>query len=81
VPALLEHCTACSWAEDVFIAAFGAAALDILDKYDAKATFFIIGAHVDQCDVCGAGDGRFEAGRALLRRMTAEGHELGNHTW
>eukprot|EP00775_Hariotina_reticulata_P011358 gene11358-11507_t len=55
--------------------------LDVLDQHSAKATFFVIGAHVDQCDVWGAGDGRFEAGRTILRRMAAEGHELGNHTW
>ncbi|MEO0852226.1 MAG: polysaccharide deacetylase family protein, partial [Cyanobacteria bacterium J06648_11] len=41
--------------------------LDLLKQYDARATFFIIGAlgrkHPD-----------------LLERIVAEGHELGNHT-
>ncbi len=42
--------------------------LDILAKYHARATFFVIG----QCAA---------ANQALLRRIVSEGHELGNHTW
>jgi peptidoglycan/xylan/chitin deacetylase (PgdA/CDA1 family) len=42
--------------------------LDILSTNDARATFFVIGSVVDK--------------RAhLLRRIVAEGHEVGNHTW
>ena len=42
--------------------------LDILDKYDAKATFFLIGSKVS-------------ARANTLRRMQARGHQLGNHSW
>ena len=42
--------------------------LDILLEYKRKATFFVIGAHV--------------AGRsATLKRIVAEGHRVGNHTF
>ena len=40
--------------------------LDVLAEHDARATFFVIGAHVP-------------GNEAILRRMVAEGHELGNH--
>jgi peptidoglycan/xylan/chitin deacetylase (PgdA/CDA1 family) len=42
--------------------------LDLLAKYSAKATFFVIGKHVD-------------AHRGIAERIVAEGHELGNHSW
>ena len=42
--------------------------LDILDKYDAKATFFLIGSKVS-------------ARANILRRMQSRGHQLGNHSW
>lgn len=42
--------------------------LDILKKHRAKATFFVVGQQVQR---------RPE----LLRRMAADGHEIGNHTW
>ena len=42
--------------------------LDILDKHNAKATFFLIGLHVP-------------GNEAILRRMYQSGHEIGNHTW
>lgn len=42
--------------------------LDILKKYNAKATFFIIGENV-------------EKNKSLLMRELSEGHELGNHTY
>ena len=42
--------------------------LDILAKYDVKATFFVIGARAEQCP-------------KLLRRIVAEGHGLGSHTY
>ncbi|KAJ3140421.1 hypothetical protein HK100_009732 [Physocladia obscura] len=45
--------------------------LDILKENNAKATFFIIGSHVE----------KLENGPEILARMVAEGHELANHTW
>ena len=42
--------------------------LDILDKYDAKATFFLIGSKVS-------------ARANTLRSIQARGHQLGNHSW
>lgn len=42
--------------------------LDILKKYNVKATFFIEGKHVD-----GAGE--------LIQRELNEGHHIGNHLW
>lgn len=42
--------------------------LDVLRKYRAKATFFVVGAKV-------------AAHPELARRIVAEGHELGNHTY
>ena len=42
--------------------------LDLLAEHSAKATFFVIGSAVSE--------------RAhLIRRMHADGHEVGNHTW
>ena len=40
--------------------------LDVLAEHEAQATFFIMGRHVP-------------GNEALLRRMVADGHELGNH--
>lgn len=42
--------------------------LDILKKYDAKATFFVIGQNA-------------EKNPALVKREFDEGHEIGNHTY
>ncbi|MBO4107334.1 polysaccharide deacetylase family protein [Streptococcus suis] len=42
--------------------------LDILKKYQVKATFFVLGQSV-------AGN------EAILQRMVAEGHEIANHSW
>lgn len=42
--------------------------LDLLKRYNAKATFFVIGRNI-------AGN------EAILQRMIAEGHEIGNHSW
>ncbi|MFE9422550.1 polysaccharide deacetylase family protein [Kitasatospora sp. NPDC006697] len=47
---------------------FTAQVLDILARYDARATFFCVGHHV-------------AAMPDLVRRIAAEGHELGNHSW
>ncbi|PTM56485.1 polysaccharide deacetylase family protein [Desmospora activa] len=42
--------------------------LDILKKYDAKATFFVIGEQVEKYP-------------ELVKREIREGHEVGNHTF
>lgn len=42
--------------------------LDLLGEYGAKATFFLIGRNA-------------MANPALVERLRAEGHALGNHTW
>jgi peptidoglycan/xylan/chitin deacetylase (PgdA/CDA1 family) len=44
--------------------------LNELKKRDAHATFFIVGSLAQNA-----------AKQALLRRMSNEGHEIGNHTW
>jgi peptidoglycan/xylan/chitin deacetylase (PgdA/CDA1 family) len=41
--------------------------LSLLEEYDVRATFFILGRHI--------GDGR------LLRAMAEQGHEIGIHGW
>ncbi len=42
--------------------------LNVLKKYNAKATFFVLGSQA-------------QAHRPILRRMVAEGHAIGNHSW
>ncbi|WP_422661286.1 polysaccharide deacetylase family protein [Paenibacillus sp. EC2-1] len=42
--------------------------LDLLDKYDAKATFFMLGNRVDFYP-------------EIVKEIADQGHELGNHTW
>ena len=42
--------------------------LDILARYDVRATFFVVGAQVERWP-------------DLTRRIVALGHSLGNHTW
>lgn len=42
--------------------------LDLLKRYDAKATFFVVGAHADKHP-------------ELLRRMREEGHVIGIHNY
>ena len=42
--------------------------LDILKKYNAKATFFILGQNIT-------------GNEEIIRRMVAEGHEVANHSW
>ena len=44
------------------------AALDLLNRFDAKATFFCLGKNV-------------EANPELYSRISAEGHAIGNHTF
>lgn len=42
--------------------------LDILKRHEVHATFFIMGRHVP-------------GNEAILQRIHAEGHEIGNHSW
>lgn len=42
--------------------------LDILARYGAKATFYVLGSAID-------------GNTAILQRMVNSGHEIGNHTW
>ncbi|MER1986394.1 MAG: polysaccharide deacetylase family protein [Solibacillus sp.] len=42
--------------------------LDLLKKYDAKATFFMLGSRVEYYP-------------DIVREVSAAGHEIGNHTW
>ncbi|MEM6252518.1 MAG: polysaccharide deacetylase family protein [Cyanobacteria bacterium P01_D01_bin.156] len=42
--------------------------LDVLNEFDAKATFFAVGEHIQD-------------NLEITRRMIAEGHELGNHSY
>lgn len=42
--------------------------LDILDRHDAQATFFVVGSQV-------------RAQPGLVRRMVAEGHQVANHSY
>lgn len=44
--------------------------LDILQKYNAKATFFVIGSQVIS-----------HPDPEILQRIHDEGHEMGNHAW
>lgn len=42
--------------------------LDVLKKYNIKATFFVLGQ-------------RISGNEELLKRIVLEGHEIGNHSW
>lgn len=42
--------------------------LDTLAKYDAKATFYVLGSLIS-------------GNEAILKRAQADGHEIANHTW
>jgi peptidoglycan/xylan/chitin deacetylase (PgdA/CDA1 family) len=42
--------------------------LDILDRQNVRATFFVLGGHV-------------KGNEAVLRRIHKSGHEIGNHSW
>lgn len=42
--------------------------LDVLKKYNVKATFFLVGKHVEKYS-------------GVARRIVEEGHEIGNHTY
>ena len=47
---------------------YTSAILDVLRTFDARATFFVLGA-------------RAEAAPDVVGRAAREGHEIGNHTW
>ena len=42
--------------------------LSLLDQYQARATFFVLGNHVDFYP-------------SIIQEMADKGHEIGNHTW
>jgi peptidoglycan/xylan/chitin deacetylase (PgdA/CDA1 family) len=48
--------------------AFTPQLLDILARHGVRATFFLVGRYA-------------EAQPALVRRIVAEGHQIGNHSW
>ena len=48
--------------------AYTSSVLDVLNRYGAKATFFVIGQQVG-------------ARAATMRSIAANGHAIGNHTW
>lgn len=43
--------------------------LDVLRKYDAKATFFVLGEHIENAE------------KSVLRAIQQDGHEIGAHGW
>ena len=43
--------------------------LDKLKKYGVKATFFLVGKNIN------------DSTKAVIERMVADGHEIGNHSW
>ncbi|KAJ5559020.1 hypothetical protein N7535_009112 [Penicillium sp. DV-2018c] len=51
--------------------------LDLLDKYDAKATFFITGINNGK----GAIDDLSLPWASLIERMHSSGHQIASHTW
>ncbi|KAJ3483374.1 hypothetical protein NLG97_g7321 [Lecanicillium saksenae] len=51
--------------------------LDLLDRYHAKATFFITGNNLGKGTI---NDPAHSWGR-LIKRMTASGHQIASHTW
>ncbi|KAJ5329557.1 hypothetical protein N7452_009947 [Penicillium brevicompactum] len=51
--------------------------LDLLDKYDAKATFFITGINNGK----GAIDDLTLPWASLIERMHSSGHQIASHTW
>ncbi|WP_420640112.1 polysaccharide deacetylase family protein [Candidatus Poriferisocius sp.] len=42
--------------------------LDVLARYDARATFFVLGSYAERFPV-------------IIQRILDEGHTIGNHTW
>jgi peptidoglycan/xylan/chitin deacetylase (PgdA/CDA1 family) len=48
--------------------------LDLLDKYNVKATFFVVGYNFDRSITTGEWP-------AILQRMVSTGHQVASHTW
>ncbi|MBD3231586.1 polysaccharide deacetylase family protein [Candidatus Dependentiae bacterium] len=42
--------------------------LDILKQHNVKATFFMVGKHIEKCPY-------------MVKKVYQEGHEIGNHSW
>lgn len=55
-----------------------AALLDCLAEAGVRATFFILGANVEEARWCG---GNVAYAESLVLRMLRDGHLVGNHTW
>eukprot|EP00798_Chlamydomonas_sp_ICE-L_P007798 gene7798-992_t len=53
-------------------------AAELLGRYQAHATFFVIGSHVEAANATPGAEGK---GQAILEQLVRGGHELGNHTW
>jgi peptidoglycan/xylan/chitin deacetylase (PgdA/CDA1 family) len=51
--------------------------LDLLKKYNARATFFVNGNNNGKGQI----DNEANGWASLIRRMCAEGHQLASHTW
>ncbi|KAF2401135.1 glycoside hydrolase/deacetylase [Trichodelitschia bisporula] len=51
--------------------------LDLLDKYNARATFFITGNNLGKGEI----DNTFYPWAGTIRRMHASGHQVASHTW
>lgn len=51
--------------------------LDILDRADAKATFFVTGSNYGRGHI----DDAASRWPGILRRMHSAGHHIGSHTW
>src|SRR5207248_7954216 len=63
-----EDCTVCLTFDDGPHPDYTPRLLDILKEHGARATFFVIGANVERHP-------------ELVRRMIADGHAIGNHTY
>lgn len=51
--------------------------LDLLQKNNVTATFFVVGANGGKGQIENAGTGY----PAIIQRMIADGHQVGSHTW
>ncbi|KXJ91946.1 hypothetical protein Micbo1qcDRAFT_162003 [Microdochium bolleyi] len=56
---------------------FTAGMLDLLKRYNAKATFFITGVNNNKGKI----DDPSTPWPAIIRRMNTDGHQLASHTW
>ncbi|MEK7379518.1 MAG: polysaccharide deacetylase family protein [Gemmatimonadota bacterium] len=67
----------CAWVPE----AAGMKILDFLKAQAIPTTFFISGPFVFRDYLKGMAGGLNEANFRMIRRMIADGHEFGNHTW